>query len=490
MAAKNCKESVFSVREIVTDKDGRNFFPVTIICEGLGNLKDKNYYTDAAIKSGASVYEGKQAYYDHPSPSEENEQPNRTINKLLGHYEDVKAIQNGEGLWELQGKLVPIAGGSRADAIEALEHAVKYKTRYPDKDFVGISINGDGEGETLEYDEFIKKYAPPPKALAKLKEIVGQELNAITKLSDAFSADVVTAPGAGGKINTKEEKQRRLRMKFTEGLLKFFSAVESDNKDLQEAAVKDMLQAEGGEGETEKKEGEAEGADSIAKKMLQAMKQCKQTEGESEQEYEAKMMSAIKKEMEGLFGKKEGEKKDEAEGEAEKKEAAKKDDGDADDKEDEKKSEKKEADAGADDSKDADHPDKKQDIALLKKMMKKHAELEAKIEAMSKQMESAEAANTKLREDHAKVQTELKIKNKESMIDAKLSKCNLPRSITNSWRPVFEACKSEKEMDDKVTMIKETAAKVNAERFYEMGSIGLTEKASTSGTEKNDDLFI
>lgn len=492
---KECREAVFSIKEIQADEKGRQFFPVTIIAEGLGNLRDKNYYTADAIKSGPQVYEGKQAYYDHPSTTEDQEQPNRTINKLLGHYEDIRAVQSKEGLWELQGKLFTIPGVSRADATEALEHAVNYKKKYPDKDFIGISINGDGEGESLDYDDFIKKFSPPPACMQKLKQIEGQSLNAITKLSDAFSADVVTAPGAGGKINTVEQ-QRRIKMKFIDGMKRFFSAMESGDVTTAEGAVKDMLQDEG----DDKKEGDKKEVDSLSKKVLQMMQKEKKKEDESEDEYEARMMKQIKKELEAYMG----DKKEDADGDDDdkkkddKKEADdKKDDKDdddkkEDDKEDDDKKDKEDEDekkeADGDDSDDKDHPDAKKDKALINKMLKKHDELEAKLEKMGKELEAYQDEAKKSKEEAAKANTELRIKNRETMIDSMLFKSGYRREITSLWKPVLEACKTEKEMGEKLKLLKEAAAKVNAERFWEAGSIGTIEKQADS--KNNDDIFL
>lgn len=470
MKTKKSSESVYSVKEIQVTQDGRQYFPVTIIAEGLGNLRDKNYYTAQAIKTAAPVYEGKQAYYDHPSATEDSEQPNRTINKLLGHYEDCKAVQV-EGRWELQGKLYTIPGMSRADATEALQHAVEYKKKYPDKDFVGISINGDGEGETLDYEEFIKKYSPPAPCMAKLKQIEGSTINAITRFTDAFSADVVTAPGAGGKINTKEQQRREKMNRFIKGMKSFFSALESGDSKNAEVAVKAMLEAEA---EGDKQQEGKDKEDAVAKKMLQVMSE-KKKEGESEQEYEARMLAAIKKE---LGCKKEGENDKDKEADKEKKEG---DDKDSDDEKKDDKKDKDPADKKADEKKEGSEGE---GAGLAKEV----AELKKEMEALKKELGEKKKEADKAKEDAALAQTELKTKKREELIDSKLAKSGHRREITNLWRPVLEACKSEKEMDEKLTKLTEAAALVNAEAFYDGGSVLLEKQAPESG--KNDDLFL
>lgn len=491
-------EQLYRIFESQRDKDERLYFPVTIIREGLGNLHDKNYYTEKAIRDpgSAASYEGAQAYYDHPTSRQEQEQPNRTINELMGHYENVKAVQGQDGVWELRGRLYPIEGDSRKDAVELLEHAADYKKRYPDKDFAGISINGDGEGSQMEYNEFLKEMKPKPSSMEKLKQIEGSNINAITKLTNAFSADVVTAPGAGGAINLKEQ-QRRRTMKFTEAMKKFFSALENKNTKAAEDAVKSMLQDEEGEA-GDKKEigagGAKASADSHVKKLLAAMKSVKKEEDESEDAYEGRVKAALKKELEDMMAEDEDAEEDDKDGkdgdDKDDKDPKEDEDKDAEESEDEDETEESEDEDDSKDSDgdDGDHDDAAQDKALVKKMLKKHKELEDEMAELKKGMKQYEAEAKKSKEEAAKAQTELTIKNREALIDKKLAACGYRRSITVLWKPVLEKCKNEKEMDEVVKTLKETAAKANAERFYEFGSV-LVEKAPTEDG-KNDDLFL
>lgn len=511
-------EQLFRISESEQDEKGRLFFPVVVIREGLGNLRDRNYYLSTSIQSGVQAYEGAQAYYDHPSPAEEQQQPNRKVNELLGHYEDCKAVKGADGLMELQAKLFIIEGISRANAQDLLKHAVVYAKKYPDKSFVGLSINGDGEGETCEYQEFLDKYSPPPAALQKLKGIEGQTINAINKLTDAFSADVVTAAGAGGKVQTQESKEKT-KMKFLEGFKKFWKAVDKGDFKTAEEVMKAITKEGEGEGEGKDKEKkEAEGGD--VKKMLQAMKQamkdCKQNEGESEKEYEARLEASVKdmlnaeaekekkeaekKQAEDKDKEGEGKDKEKKEGEGEDDKDKDKDD-DADDK-DKKDKEKKEGegegegeDDDGDDDDDADHKDAGKDKKLIAKMMKKHMQMAKQVEAMHEKMEKMsaelekhESESKQSKKEAAEAKTTLALKAKEEMIDKALDGSGYPKAITKLWRPALAHCRTEKEITELVKTFKESASEANAQRFYVESSRGLLEKASEE-SGNNSDLF-
>ena len=61
---------------------------VCIITTGLGNLRDRNYYTDEAITSCVSLFNGKQFFLDHPTETEESDRPERSVRDLAGYFYD------------------------------------------------------------------------------------------------------------------------------------------------------------------------------------------------------------------------------------------------------------------------------------------------------------------------------------------------------------------------------------------------------------------
>jgi hypothetical protein len=154
---------------------------VCIISEGPGNLADRHWYTREAIESGVAVFEGAKAFADHPSRREEIELPERSVRQLIGHFEKCAVESGRDGRAALMADLVLNPADSdlmrhvRGLIREAADHAALYPDMQPHS---GLSINADGED------------APA--------EINGEQWNAVTRLTAAISADVVTFPAARG----------------------------------------------------------------------------------------------------------------------------------------------------------------------------------------------------------------------------------------------------------------------------------------------------
>lgn len=158
-----------------------------IISEGLGNLRDKNYYTADAVKSAAVTFESKQFYIDHPGESEEQDRPERSIRDLAGYFSDCKVGQTkdadtGETLTACLATLHFSESEAGQLAFAQVKTALQYQKRYPTgKDvYAGISINGGG----VSHPGTIK----------------GMQVNMVTEIQEAFSADIVTKPARGGRF--------------------------------------------------------------------------------------------------------------------------------------------------------------------------------------------------------------------------------------------------------------------------------------------------
>lgn len=498
MVKHHLKEQSGKIFESKKDDKGKISFPVVIISQGLGNLSDKNYYSAQAIQQAAAdkVYEGKKAYFDHPTASQEQEQPGRSVRDVAGYYKNTKAEQDENGLWILRGDLIPI--DSNDEVMGLLNHASDYKKEFPDQEFIGISINGDGEGKTMDYQEFIKEFNPSAFEMQKISQVEGQQINAITKLTSAVSADLVTEPGARGRVllESKKIKTKKRRTKMIEAMKKFLFGAEKEDKKLMEEAVKDMLQSEDGEKkEDEKKEEEAKHkarhkqAEGLAKALLAAKKELKKEEGESEEAYEAKAMKQAMKQYEDeckQAEKKEDEKKEgDPQPKKDDKAAAAKDDGDGDD--DSKESKKKEG-APADD--DKGHADADQDKALIKKMMKQMDEMSKEIESMKKEKKESEDEAKKHHEESAKAKIELETKKRAEGIDKVLRESGLPRYATDNLRELLVTkVRSESEMKKIVEAAKEVHTKAIESAFYSATSTGFTEIQTENKTGSNDHLF-
>jgi hypothetical protein len=152
---------------------------VIIIAEGMGNRRDKHYYGADTLQDAVvnHIFDGAQAYADHPSASEETDRPERSIRDLFGYYFDSR-ITESNGRVAISAKLKIQEGQDWA--IGLIKEAIEYSKKFPDKVYAGISINADGD------------VAP--------SEVNGQEVNYVHRITDAFSADVVTKPARGGKF--------------------------------------------------------------------------------------------------------------------------------------------------------------------------------------------------------------------------------------------------------------------------------------------------
>ena len=483
---KHLKEDhIGHILESKKDKNGKVSFPVVIISQGLGNLADKNYYSAEAIQSAAAekVYEGKKAYFDHPTSSQSQEQPGRSVREIAGYYKNTRAEKDEHGMYVLKGDLVPIE--SNLEVMGLLNHAIDFKKEFPDKELIGISINGDGEGKTLGYEEFLREFQPTEFEMRKISQIDGQPINAITKLTSAMSADLVTEAGARGRmlLESKKIKTKKRRTQMLEAMKKFLFGAEKNDKKLMEEAVNQMLQSDEKKESEKEDESESKHAEGMAKALMSCKKEMKKFEDESEGEYEARCMKQAMKNM-----KKESEeasKKAEDEG---KKEEGKKETEDESKKESKKEDEdeKKESAASGDDK---GHDDADQDKELIKKMMGQMDEMKKEIESMKQSKKESEDEAKKHHEESAKTKIELEAKKRGEKVDKILRESGLPRYATDNLRDLFlSKVRSDDEMKKLVETAKEVHTKAIESAFYTSTSTGFTE-ISTEDKASNDHLF-
>lgn len=174
------------MHEAVVDVPARSM-KVLIITEGLGNLKDKNFYSEQAVQSAVKVFNGKKFFIDHPSRSEEDDRPERSVRDLAGYFYEcqlgqVRDPDTGEQLAACYSKLKFAESEPGELAFKQSLAALEYQKRFPQsKDvFCGISINGGG--------------------ISHPANVKGVEVNMVTEIQEAFSADIVTMPARGGKF--------------------------------------------------------------------------------------------------------------------------------------------------------------------------------------------------------------------------------------------------------------------------------------------------
>ena len=370
-----------------------------------------------------------------------------------------------------------------------LNHASDYKKEFPDQEFIGISINGDGEGKAMDYDQFIKEFTPSEFEMVKLSQVEGQQINAIIKLTAAVSADLVTEPGARGRVllESKKIKTIKRRTKMIEAMKKFLFGAEKQDLKLMEEAAKAMLQSEGGEDDEAKKkeaaaeEAETKQAEGVAKALLAVKKETKKFEGEAESEYEARCMKQAMKQM----------KKEAADAEeAAKAEAAKKEEFPP------KKDDKKDGEPDGDEKEKKEAADKAAAEAAAKdkdpmaEMKKENEELKKEIAALKKEKKESEDESKKHHEESAKAKIELETKKRTEGVDKILRESGLPRYATDNLRDLLiTKVRSEGEMKKIVEAAKEVHSKAIESAFYSATSTGLTEMQPTEAPASNDHLF-
>ena len=196
-----------------------NRFKVALIQEGLGNLRDAFYYTRACLESAVSAFEGKKCYADHPSRTDEMDRPERSVRDIVGHFENVHVEENADGSAMLCADLVMLPDEPFEWARSLVRHAVEYSKTHQDKEFIGLSINASGDAKEIPAEKFLQAERIPDSCKPKLMSAIEQGLTVIrvvNAITDAVSTDLVTEPGAKGKViemleNEKEQKMEDVK---------------------------------------------------------------------------------------------------------------------------------------------------------------------------------------------------------------------------------------------------------------------------------------
>jgi hypothetical protein len=156
---------------------------VTIITEGLGNKRDKHFYPADVLRRAVAerVFEGAQAYADHPSKFDDSNRPERSVRDLVGYYFNVHLTtvrdnKRGAAVEAVAAKFKIQEGCDWVDGL--IRESISYRQKFPDMNYTGISINADGDAEPVS--------------------INGQNVKSVTHISEVISADVVTKPARGG----------------------------------------------------------------------------------------------------------------------------------------------------------------------------------------------------------------------------------------------------------------------------------------------------
>lgn len=189
-------------RESASDDGiGPTRFKCILIQEGLGNFGDAYYYHRSALESAVPVFTGAKIYADHPSTLEEETRPERSVRDVLGHFENIQIESDKSERAMLTGEVVVLPDKPYEWARALMRHAITHAEKFPDKDFIGLSINASGDANEAPIEQVMKD--APASALPKLAEAKQngiESVKVVTKIKRAVSCDLVTEAGAGGKI--------------------------------------------------------------------------------------------------------------------------------------------------------------------------------------------------------------------------------------------------------------------------------------------------
>ena len=284
MAKAIIKESARLLEALPDGQSGEKVFKVALISEGLGNLRNKNYYGPEAIESARQVYEGKSCFINHQDAEEEETLPERDVRDKGGYYKNL-VVEVIEGVKTCVGELHCDLSETGRFLAEKIQSALHYKKEFPDngREYCGFSVNGDGDAE--------------PRDMVLAGESV--RVNYVNSFTDdSESCDLVTMPARGGKavsvikesqVNPKENVMKKKIKKVLEAAFSKITesakkAVGDSKKPLVEAATTiteaiNLVESEA-EGDTmeeavsklfAKKEGESEADHTARMKALGKM---------------------------------------------------------------------------------------------------------------------------------------------------------------------------------------------------------------------------
>jgi len=408
----------------------KNKFKVALIQEGLGNLRDGFYYSANAIAGAITAFEGKKCYADHPARSEEIDRPERSVRDIIGHFENVHVEENADESKALCADLVIMPDTPYDWARALVRQSVEFSAKYPDKDFVGLSINASGDAEAVNVEDFLKEGNIPESCKPKIMKAIEQgltQVRVVNNIRDAISTDLVTEAGAKGRVLEIIESKKEQSMAKKDILPK---EQEEEMKQKHEAEQEDEAQdAPAGDDHADEEQDKKLILDMIKKHM-----------GDDEMDEEESEAACAAHKAYGEMG-------------YESEDAAK---------------------CAAHSMKLAKHMAAKQQEEEKKESEDESEKHESEDEAEKHESEDEakkEAASMKLEARVAFLENELKKRDLTVFLDKKLAESKLPRSVTDKIRA--KKMRSEKEVTE--------AIKIYVEAFKEAGlSLGGESKSKSS----------
>lgn len=273
-AVESAKTYFIRFRESAETAQTGNKFRVILIQEGLGNMGDCFYYTKQALQGAVAskLFEGKKCFANHPDSVQEQIRPERDVNDIIGHFENVTYESQSDGRGILTADLCVLPGPQFDKPRTMIRESIKFAAKHQGQDLIGFSINANGDAEEAKLADFIQQATIPESAKPKLLEALknGVEIvRPVTTLSSAVSVDLVTEAGAGGRALQLLEQEKKMGLKSKE---KKKEADESKEKAKEDGAMegKDEKEAPAKEGEEASDEGhdDADQDKKLIKEML------------------------------------------------------------------------------------------------------------------------------------------------------------------------------------------------------------------------------
>lgn len=198
-----------AIKEVDEATDKREL--VVCLIEAGKNFSKKRYYPKETLKEAAGLFAGLKMYLDHPTAKEEQEKPERSLEKWVSTIKES---------WYEDGKILGIV------KVHNIEFWNKLKEDEVFRNNVAVSINASG-----------KRYE---------REIDGSMMEVIEAILNPKSVDWVTEPGARGRVEYILESEKRREREEDITMLKTVTLeeVQKDRPDLIES-IKKSLEVEG-----------------------------------------------------------------------------------------------------------------------------------------------------------------------------------------------------------------------------------------------------
>lgn len=142
-----------------------------------GTSGNQRHYPSSVLEAAVPLFEGARAYADHPTRDEQRNRPERSIRDVVGWFEGVRWDADEQGI---RGTFKIL------ESADWLRSALKSAWDQGKKDLLGFSINALGRVGSKRADNSVL-------------------IEAIEKV---VSTDVVTTPGAGGRLLGVLESER------------------------------------------------------------------------------------------------------------------------------------------------------------------------------------------------------------------------------------------------------------------------------------------